>query len=55
MPGGRADAAMQQAMDNGQVELRNEHDVRQIDMGTVQKQRMSHDKPPREQQETQSG
>lgn len=38
--------------DDGYLELRREHGVRDADMGTIQKQRLSHDKSPRERQET---
>lgn len=47
IPVGHADEA-----DNGYLELRREHGVRGADMGTIQKERLSHDKSLRERQET---
>lgn len=38
--------------DDGHLQLRREHSVRDAGLGTIQKQRLSHDKSPRERQET---
>lgn len=48
IPVGHAREAVQQEADDGHLELRGEHGVRDPDMGTTQKQRLSHDKSPRE-------
>lgn len=34
--------------DDGHLQLRREHSVRDAGLGTIQKQRLSHDKSPRE-------